>query len=206
MTLKYEIKFLDYWHLSSGLSAGAKLDSTVTKDEHDIPYASGKTIKGLVREMALELGLDCDFLDRCFGTTSDKKDKCYKKEPKTKDKDGKQIYTKCYFANAILDKTTYKEIEANNLQNNLYDVIAFTKIGRKDKFDKNGKQIEKKDIAVDDSLREIEVVIPMTLKGEILDIPSQEDFDRLEKSLKMIKRMGLNRNRGLGRCIVEVQK
>ena len=47
MTLKYELKFYDYWHLGSGLSAGAKLDSTVTKDSNDIPYASGKTIKVL---------------------------------------------------------------------------------------------------------------------------------------------------------------
>ena len=44
MTLKYEIKFLDYWHLGSGLSAGAKLDSTVTKDDEGIAYASGKTL------------------------------------------------------------------------------------------------------------------------------------------------------------------
>ena len=93
---------------------------------------------------------------------------------------------KCYFKNAILDKTTYEEIESNNLQDNLYDVIASTKI--------------KDSIAVDDSLREIEVVIPISLHGEILDIPSQEDYDKLVKSLKLIKRMGLNRNRGLGRC------
>ena len=161
MILKYEIKFLDYWHLSSGLSAGAKLDSSVTKDEDNIPYASGKTIKGLTREIAEEFG-DIEFLHQC------------------------------YFANATLDEATHKEIATNRLQDNLYDVIASTQI-------KDG-------IAVDDSLREIEVVIPMTLEGEILDILSKEDFNRLEKSLKLIKRMGLNRNRGLGRCIVEVQK
>ena len=51
MTLNYTLTFFDYWHLSSGLSAGAKLDSTVTKDNDEIPYAPGKTIKGLVREM-----------------------------------------------------------------------------------------------------------------------------------------------------------
>ena len=135
--------------------------------------------------MALELNYECDFLDRCFGTTSDKDDKCYREEPKTKNKDGKQIYTKCYFANATLDDTTHTEITSNQLQDNLYDVIASTKI-------ENG-------IAVDDSLREIEVVIPMTLYGEILDV-SEDDCDKLIKSLKSIKRMGLNRNRGLGRC------
>jgi len=160
MTLKYTIQFFDYWHLGSGLSAGAKLDSTVTKDNKGIPYASGKTIKGLIREMAEEFG-DIEYLHLC------------------------------YFKNATLDEDTYKEIVTNNLQDNLYDIIAFTKV-------ENG-------IAVDDSLREIEVVIPMILEGEILDVPT-EDYHKLDKSLKMIKRMGLNRNRGLGRCIVEVQK
>jgi len=161
MTLKYKIEFLDYWHLSSGLSAGAKLDSTVTKDDNEIPYVPAKTIKGLVREMAEEFG-DIEFLHQC------------------------------YFKNATLDKETHKEIISNNLQDNLYDVIASTKI-------RDG-------IAADDSLREIEVVIPMILYGEILDIPSQEDCDILKKSLNMIKRMGLNRNRGLGRCKVEVMR
>jgi len=145
---------LDYWHLSSGVSAGAKLDSTVTKDDEGIPYASGKSIKGLVREMAEEFG-DIEFLHQC------------------------------YFANATLDEATHKEIVTNRLQNNLYDVIAFTKV-------EDG-------IAVDNSLREIEVVIPMRLYGEILDVP-KNNYQNLVKSLKMIKRMGLNRNRGLGRC------
>jgi hypothetical protein len=50
-------------------------------------------------------------------------------------------------------------------------------------------------------------VIPLTLEGEVLDIESKDDFDKLEKSLMMIKRMGLNRNRGLGRCyFFEVKK
>ena len=91
----------------------------------------------------------------------------------------------CYFANATLDEATHKEIVTNRLQNNLYDVIAFTKV-------EDG-------IAVDNSLREIEVVIPMRLYGEILDVP-KNNYQNLVKSLKMIKRMGLNRNRGLGRC------
>jgi hypothetical protein len=179
MTLKYELKFYDYWHLSSGLSAGAKLDSTVVKDDDGLPYASGKTIKGLVREMALLNG-DCDFINRCFGTTTDKEDICFNKN--LKEKSGE-----CYFTNTTIDEDTKKEIVLNNLQDNLYDVIASTKIGD------DG-------IAVDDTLREIEVVIPLSLYGEILDIPSSEDYARLTQALKMIKRMGLNRNRGLGRC------
>ena len=169
ITIKYKIEFLDYWHLSSGLSAGAKLDSFVVKDTHNIPYAPGKTIKGLVREMA-ELLEDEAFIKECFGS------------------EGVEMGL-CYFANATLDDDVKKEIVSNRLQDNLYDEIASTKI-------ENG-------IAVDQSLREIEVVIPLTLYGEITNVPTQYRDDMI-KALKMVKRMGLNRNRGLGRCQLEV--
>ena len=99
---------------------------------------------------------------------------------------------KCYFSNAVLKKEVKTQIVSDNLQAHLYDVVASTKIGP------DG-------IAVDDSLREIEIVVPLTFNGEILDIPSKEDFDKLSKSLKFIKRMGLNRNRGLGRCEFKVE-
>ncbi|EOG7052805.1 hypothetical protein ACLH6Q_001417 [Campylobacter fetus] len=53
----------------------------------------------------------------------------------------------------------------------------------------------------------IEVVIPLELQGEIRDIPDEFE-DKIRKSLRMIKQIGLNRNRGLGRCefCVEGQK
>jgi len=165
MTLTYELKFFDYWHLSSGLSAGAKLDSSVTKDDNQIPYASGKTIKGLAREMA-QLLYDDSFVKRCFGEEGIDNGRCY-------------------FKNAQLSKIEKEEIISNKLQNHLYDIIASTKI--------------ENSIAVDDTLREIEVVVPLTLNGKILDI-EKEDYEKLKQSLLMIKRMGLNRNRGLGRC------
>jgi len=94
---------------------------------------------------------------------------------------------KCYFSNATLDDTTAKQITTNLLQENLYDIIASTKID------------EKTGVAQDNSLREIEVVVPLTLHGEIRDIPNNY-VEPMKSSLKMIKRMGLNRNRGLGRC------
>ena len=76
--MRYKITFLDYWHLSSGLSSGAKADSTVLKDKDGLPYFSGKTIKGLTREMA-ELTEDYDFVTKCFGSSSQKEDKFYSK-------------------------------------------------------------------------------------------------------------------------------
>jgi CRISPR/Cas system CSM-associated protein Csm3 (group 7 of RAMP superfamily) len=180
MTLKYEIRFLDYWHMSSGLSGGAKHDSYVVKDSlTSMPYIPGKTIKGLVREMA-ELFEKDDFIKKCFG-------------------DKEIDMGECFFSNVTLKKETEDEIIKNNLQNYLYDEIASTKIGR----DKNEKETE--GIAVDNSLREIEAVIPLTLQGTIENIPKDYE-EMMEKSLKMIKRMGLNRNRGLGRCEIKVEE
>jgi len=171
MRLKYKIKFLDYWHLSSGLSAGAKLDSTVVKDRDGLPYLSGKTFKGLAREMA-ELLENEIFIKKCFGD------------------EGIEMGS-CYFSNATLNYEIAKEIKEHNLQERLYDVIASTKI------DDNG-------IASTNSLRETEVVVPITLEGYIDDVPS--DYKKqMRQALKMIKRMGLNRNRGLGRCEISVE-
>lgn len=183
MTLNYEINFLDYWHLSSGLSAGAKLDSAVVKDKDNIAYVPGKTIKGLVREMA-ELLDDCAFVNSCFGGSSEDKDKCY-------DEKSKNIEAECYFSNATLEDQVKMQIIKYHLQDNLYDEIASTKI------DENG-------IAEDKSLREIEVVVPLALKGKIVDVPDGYQ-EKMRKSLQMIHRMGLNRNRGLGRCTIKVE-
>jgi len=162
MTLHYSITFFDYWHTSSGLSAGAKLDSSVIKDDNNLPYLAGKTIKGLAREVA-----DKSLIDECFGV------------------EGENMGV-CYFSNAYLDKQEQEEIVGNVLQNNLYAVIASTTI------DSNG-------IAVDDSLREIEVVVPLTLYGTVKDIP-KEHYAKMLQAIKKIKRLGLNRHRGLGRC------
>ena len=169
MTLKYKLKFYDYWHIGSGLSAGARLDSTVIKDENGLPYVAGKIIKGLSREMAELLENHDSFVKECFG--------------------GEGVdMGKCYFSNASLEKTVAEQITTNYLQDNLYDIIASTKID-----DKSG-------VAQDNSLREIEVVVPLTLCGEIRDIPNDDYLKLMTRALKMIKRMGLNRNRGLGRC------
>lgn len=176
--MKYKIEFFDYWHLSSGLSAGARFDSVVVKDNDGFPFVSGKTIKGLLREMAS----DEEFLNECFGKIV---------EGGEESEDNQQ--GKCYFSDASLDNETAQAIrnnKNNNLQSNLYDVIASTKI------DENG-------VAKDSSLREIEVVIPMTLYGEILNIPDKHK-EEMKKCLSKVKRIGLNRNRGLGRCKIEV--
>ncbi|MBE3606714.1 CRISPR-associated protein [Campylobacter sp. RM13119] len=174
MTIIYEVKFYDYWHLSSGLSGGTTLDSYVIKDDRGLPYMPGKTIKGLVREMAEKFFSDEAKL-ACFGKKSEKDD----------DMDNTTM-GECYFSSATLADEVAEDIVGSGLTHTLYDVISATSM------DESG-------IAKDGSLRDIEVVLPLSLNGEITNVPDTL-VDDMKRSLKMIKRAGLNRNRGLGRC------
>lgn len=95
-----------------------------------------------------------------------------------------------YFSNATLDNTTRDHLRANPLLvKHLFDKVTSTKIGS------NG-------IAEDKTLREIEVVVPLSLEGTI----ECDDEEIIKSAMAMIKQMGLNRNRGLGRCQVSEVK
>ena len=182
MTINYELKFFDYWHVSSGLSGGAALDSYVIKDSTGLPYVPGKTIKGLVREAA-EMFWDQGDIDKCFGSRGSKVGQ---------ENNDDTTQAQCYFGSATIDKKIAAEIMSNNLEHNLFEIISATKI------DEDG-------IAVDKSLRDIEVVLPITLIGRIENI-DDKFAQNLVRALKSVKRMGLNRNRGLGRCEFKVKE
>jgi len=95
------------------------------------------------------------------------------------------------FKNAVLNTSDYDTLVAEGLQKYLYETLAFTKI------DGNG-------IAEDDTLREIEVCVPIELEGEVV-VEDEGCFECIKKALKKIKHIGLMRNRGLGRCYIEIK-
>jgi hypothetical protein len=91
-----------------------------------------------------------------------------------------------FFSNAQLLPQERKAICDNHLQSYLYRRISSTKI------DDAG-------IAVTGSLRTIQVTAPCTLEAYVL----VDDLDMkklLTQAAGYIKRLGQNRNRGLGRC------
>ena len=93
----------------------------------------------------------------------------------------------CYFSNAVI-----KESIDSELIPYLYKTISYT-------------QIDEKGLAKTNSLREIEVVIPIKLYGTIDFSDNAKRYeDEMREILKQIKRVGLNRNRGLGRCEISV--
>lgn len=171
--MRYRITFFDYWHLGSGLSGGARHDASVTRDADGLPCVPGKTLKGVLREAAQRI--DSAFVAKCFGS----------EVGATELREGA-----CYFSNATLSEVTRQAIIAEELAEGLYTQIASTAIGD------DG-------LAVDHSLREIEVVVPLTLYGEILHCNNET---ALRKAMALVKRMGMGRHRGLGRCEITVHE
>lgn len=180
-TIKYNIEFYSYWHCGSGLAAGASADALVVKDEEGLPFVPGKTIKGLVRECVEEFsGLEESTIDKMFGTRAESEAE-------------KRDVGQCYFSNATLSENERNQIVKNKWQLYLYKNIASTSID------------ENTGVAKEGSLRTIEVAIPCTLEGEIVNVPEGNE-ENLKQALLMIKRLGANRNRGLGRCNFKIRR
>jgi CRISPR/Cas system CSM-associated protein Csm3 (group 7 of RAMP superfamily) len=178
MEIKYQIEFLSDWHIGSGLDAGADADNIVLKDDDQLPFIPGKTLKGLLKDAADEIcavgKADKKLIDKIFGGEN---------------KDGSTFQGNAFFNNAELPEEVKKEIKANNLQEFLYRNIASTAIERKT------------GVAKKNSLRTIQVTIPLTLSSSIIINEEVEGIEELmEQTFKWLRYIGVNRNRGLGRC------
>ena len=172
-TIRYKIQFFSNWHCGSGLSAGADVDELVVKDKDGMPYVPGKTMKGLIRE-AVE---NYVFLT---GACSAAVDETFGSEADAKGS--------AFFSNATLDEREHEAIVSNSAQRHLYNKMTTT-------------AIDEKGIAKEHSLHSIETVVPCTLTGFVADVP-ETMAEIIGESLGMIKRIGLRRSRGLGRCDV----
>lgn len=187
--MKYKIHLLSDWHCGSGLSAGAESDAEALKDENYHPYIPGKTIKGLLKDALMEMpesssGVSGDVIKSIFGF-----------EVKNTEGD-KVIRTEkgnAFFSNATLGDTERTEI-TKNLAEFLYSHITSTAI------DNNG-------IADNKSLRTMEVCLPIILEGEIqLEKEEDEEVRKIIlNATKWVRHLGVNRNRGLGRCKIVIE-
>lgn len=177
MNIKYQIEFLSDWHCGSGLAAGADVDALVIKDQNNLPYIPGKTMKGLIREAAETIlnlkGLMNKDIVSIFG-------------------DSNGMKGKSFFSNAEIPDDIKQAIISKDLSKYLFRTIPFTAIGE------DG-------IARKHSLRKIEVTVPCCLFGLIKNIP-YDQYDIISDSLRYIKRIGLSRNRGFGRCNISIME
>ena len=182
-TIEYRIKFHSDWHCGSGLAAGADVDALVIKDKDGLPFVPGKTIKGLLREavdvIAPEKGIDL------FGTEESGVETGF--------------ISSLFFSNVVMLDEEREPIVKNKVSEYMYRTISSTAIND------NG-------IAKDNSLRKIQVTVPCELKGEIIVMTEKSEEQEKElkdifsKAFQYIKRLGVGRNRGLGRCTIELMK
>ncbi len=174
--ITYRIEFLSDWHCGSGLSGGAGSNAMVIKDNREIPFIPGKTMKGLLKEALLEI---CEAKNEIFADTYSK---LFEESHINERSEG------LFFSNAVVKKEEADEIVANNLQSFLYRNISST-------------AIENTGEAKAHSLRTIEVCMPIHLEGFVSGL---EDDKAIENAFKMIRHLGVNRNRGLGRCKITI--
>ncbi len=180
-TVIYSITFHSQWHCGSGESKGADLDALVIKDRDGLPYIPGKTIKGIVKDAFMDL-VEAGYIagkgsiNRLFGMSP------------TKGTRGESSLT--FFDNANLKNGVRTQIIEGGLTAHLYDKVTRTAI------DETG-------VAKDMSLRSMEVTVSMQLIGQILNV-DDSDLANVVSAIKMLKRIGGGRTRGLGRCTVEI--
>lgn len=181
MDILYKIQFYSDWHCGSGLAAGADVDALVVKDKNNLPFIPGKTIKGLLREAIEDI--------YSFSKVSNERIQTFIQTFGYST--NKEQSTGCaFFTNAEIESDIANTIIASYTHKYLYRAITST-------------AIDSEGVAKDNSLRRMEVVVPCTLQGRIINIPDNMEED-IKMGLKYIKRLGQNRNRGLGRCKIEL--
>lgn len=173
--INYKIEFFTDWNCSNGLTGNADIDISALRDNDGFPYVPGKTVKGLLRDAAGNLGISGEI--EIFGS----------EKAKDKNKRDENLQGSAFFSNAEL-KGEIRDALKNDEKKKacLFREIASTMIDKKT------------GVAKDKSLRKIEVVVPLTLFGTI-ECEDGHKADLL-KCMKFIKRLGIERNRGLGRC------
>lgn len=173
--LTYQIRFFTYWHVSSGLSGGVDAQTALLKTPEGLPMIPGKTLKGLLRDAAESLSeLGASGLDKPFieQVFGEENQNTYDRQS-------------CFFSNAELPVGLNLEEGQKSL---LYDRLAST-------------SMDERGLAKDQTLRQLEVCVPLSLQASIQDFPLTEGYEHaMETCMKWVKQLGLNRHRGLGRC------
>lgn len=182
-TINYNIELFSYWAIGSGTGQGKGLDNILLKDDDNLPFIPGKTLKGLLRDAAVECG--ATNINLLFGKATKNKDADNEENKKDKDYTGILNFNNAYLP---LNERNYLK-ENKKYIKGLYDTKMATRL------DKNKQTIK-------GSLRKIEVCIPITLKASI---ETDNELDEKQKTtlkdaFKMLRLLGEKRYRGMGRC------
>lgn len=174
--MKLIIEIFDYWHIGSGHGSVGYIDAKVLRDRDGLPYLPGKSLKGLLLDA-------CQLLDSCQPGSALSTGDIFGNE-------GGDYKSKTFHcSDARMPKKQIEWLQSGKGRKSipyLYTTLAST-------------ALEDSGTVMDKSLRTTEAALPLTLEAELTEL-SDEQAIRIGKALPLIRALGKNRNRGLGRC------
>jgi CRISPR/Cas system CSM-associated protein Csm3 (group 7 of RAMP superfamily) len=207
MIFSMEFNIQSYWHIGSGVEGGAYADALVLKDNQQLPYLPGKSIKGLLRD-AFTRAAKNQWFD--FSSTGQHPD-----EPHplvvllfgNENNNGTTNQGILQISSAVLsfEEKNYLS-QSPQAKSQLYKVTYSTAID------------EETGVAKNTSLRSMEVSVPMLLTAQVAINKTHPEFiknqallseklnDWLAQVVTFITELGAKRHRGLGKVIVNVRQ
>lgn len=185
-SLKFDIH--SFWRAGTGRGGGAEYNETCIRDAYGLPILPGRTVKGLIRDAVYRMEqwkhVDEGTTECWFGTRLD----------------GDEIVEKpvsgiLRFSNAELEENIRSFLQETQSNDEL--LAGF--------FHAQYATAIENNVALDSSLRVMEVTIPLTLYAqfEVLD-DAQFNREAFKKCLSLIRGLGSHRTRGLGRVTVSL--
>lgn len=181
--------------IGKGEGRGAMIDSDIVFDESGLPYIPARRVKGCLRESALEVSemFDLSEMDKkmygvikeLFGETG---------SMKSGPLEISNLYIEDYKQNKLWLDYFQSKYTTENLFSKEQILKTFTSI-------KQHTAIEKDGIAKDTSLRTFRVLNKSNIFSGKIRILSEIDLDSMQLlafSVRNLRYMGTNRNRGLG--------
>ena len=221
-TARLKIDIHSYWYQGTGKGSGSHLDALVEKDQKGLPFVNGKMLKGLLRDACNRLAIWNSYDLESYQLES--------YQLKSTDKIVETLFGSSGFANTKQGNVARDETQAGllrfsdatlpteiahyladkphqALRNKLYTSLYSTAIQHKSGVAKEG------------SLRGMEVTIPMILEAQIElfkmpttkhhSIEQQAIADNwqaiIKTALPLIRHVGGQRNRGLGRATLTLE-
>lgn len=182
--MKLKIEMHDYWHVGSGLADAGYIDMAVLRNAEGLPYLPGRTLKGLLRsawEFLDELAPDGDpqmSASQVFGSED------------TPFFEG-QAQVHCTDAQLSADDRAWLAAPDNQAAKALlFTALHTTAICETEQTEH---------IKKDKSLRIREVALPLTLEADVF-FSAPGAAAKMRKAIPLIRSLGANRHRGLGRC------
>ncbi len=211
---RLRIELHGFWHPGTGRGDGAGADAVVHRDGAGLPFIPGRSVKGLLRQavrLGIEAGiegLDEDVEKVLFGSelpgfgTSDRRIRSLEQE-RFATRPGVLLVGSAMLGDGAVAAQRWRSFakspEGTELVRHLVRSISST-------------ALDEQGVAVDHSLRTIEVVAPVTLYAT-LEARSLEPgapspivpWAAIDSAVRLFLRaVGSHRNRGLGRCTTTI--